>query len=77
MTGPLFLTGNVTALGASLIVTVVLSYIYPQDFDWQIMREGIRVRYLPGLPPHPVSQAIWLSCRCEPRLQQPCLTCSI
>lgn len=37
------LAGNVTALGLSLIVTTVVSYIYPQDFDWNIMKERIRM----------------------------------
>lgn len=35
------LAGNVAALGVSLIVTTILSFAMPQDFDWDIMRNGI------------------------------------
>lgn len=37
------LAGNVAALGVSCIVTIVLSFVFPQDFDWDIMRNGIRM----------------------------------
>jgi hypothetical protein len=42
------LAGNVTALGLSLIVTTVLSCIFPQNFDWEKMRTGIRVVEIDG-----------------------------
>jgi urea-proton symporter len=37
------LAGNVAALTVSLIVTTIMSYIYPQNFDWDIMRNGIEM----------------------------------
>ena len=37
------LAGNVTALGLSTIVTAVLSFAFPQNFDWEAMRSGIRM----------------------------------
>lgn len=40
--------GNVTALGFSLIVTTVLSFVFPQNFDWDVMRTGIRMVELDG-----------------------------
>jgi hypothetical protein len=42
------LAGNVAALGVSCIVTTVLSYAMPQNFDWQVMREGIHMIELDG-----------------------------
>jgi len=32
------LAGNVTALGFSCIVTVIVSYIAPQNYDWETMK---------------------------------------
>ena len=40
--------GNVTALGFSLIVTTVLSFAFPQNFDWDVMRTGIRMIEMDG-----------------------------
>lgn len=37
------LAGNVAALGVSLIVTTILSFTHGEDFDWEIMRQGIRM----------------------------------
>ena len=42
------LAGNVTALGLSLIVTTILSFVFPQNFDWDVMRHGIRMVELDG-----------------------------
>lgn len=33
------LTGGCFSLGTSLISTVLLSYLWPQNFDWRQMRE--------------------------------------
>jgi hypothetical protein len=38
------LAGNVAALGISLIVTIVASYVWPQNFDWEIMKNEIKAR---------------------------------
>jgi urea-proton symporter len=37
------LAGNVTALGLSTIVTTVITFMAPDNFDWDIMRNGIRM----------------------------------
>ena len=37
------LAGNVTALGLSLIVTTALSFAMPQNFDWEVMKNGIKM----------------------------------
>eukprot|EP00892_Ulva_mutabilis_P007270 jgi/Ulvmu1/4915/UM201_0007.1 len=37
------LAGNVAALGVSCIVTTVLSFVAGEDFDWDIMRNGIKM----------------------------------
>lgn len=42
------LAGNVTALGLSCIVTSVLSYAMPQNFDWDVMRQGIHMIEVDG-----------------------------
>lgn len=42
------LAGNVAALGVSLIVTTILSYTHGEDFDWEIMRQGIRMIEVDG-----------------------------
>jgi hypothetical protein len=42
------LAGNVAALGISMIVTAVLCYAHPQNFDWETMRTGIHMIELDG-----------------------------
>lgn len=37
------LAGNVTALGLSTIVTAILSYMYPQNYNFDDMKNGIRM----------------------------------
>ncbi|KAE9979454.1 hypothetical protein EG328_000866 [Venturia inaequalis] len=43
------LAGNMAALFTGLIVTVVVSYIKPDDFDWEVTR-AINVKSVPGTP---------------------------
>ena len=42
------LAGNVTALGLSLIVTTVVTFIKPDNFDWDKMRTGIKMIEMDG-----------------------------
>lgn len=37
------LAGNVAALGVSCIVTTIMSFVAGEDFDWDIMRNGIKM----------------------------------
>lgn len=37
------LAGNVAALGVSCIVTSIMSYVAGEDFDWEIMRNSIKM----------------------------------
>ena len=37
------LAGNVAALGVSSIVTSILSFTHGEAFDWEVMRQGIRM----------------------------------
>lgn len=37
------LAGNVAALGVSCIVTTIMSYAAGMDFDWDIMRNSIKM----------------------------------
>ena len=37
------LAGNVAALGVSLIVTTIMSFVAGEDFDWEVMRTGIKM----------------------------------
>jgi hypothetical protein len=37
------LAGNVCALGVSAIVTTIFSFAMPENFDWDIMRNGIEM----------------------------------
>lgn len=37
------LAGNVAALGVSCIVTSILSFVAGEDFDWDVMRNGIKM----------------------------------
>lgn len=37
------LAGNVAALGVSCIVTTIMSYVAGEDFDWDIMRNSIKM----------------------------------
>lgn len=43
------LAGNMAALFTGLIVTVVVSYIKPDNFDWEVTR-AINVKSVPGTP---------------------------
>ena len=42
------LAGNVTALGLSLIVTTAVTFIKPDNYDWDNMRTGIRMIEVDG-----------------------------
>lgn len=51
------LAGNMAALFTGLIVTVVISYIKPDNFDWEVTR-AINVKSVPGTPAGEVIEGV-------------------
>jgi hypothetical protein len=37
------LTGNCVAIGSSVIISTLLSFIFPQNYDWSKLNEGIKL----------------------------------
>lgn len=51
------LAGNMAALFTGLIVTVVVSYIKPDNFDWEVTR-AINVKSVPGTPAGEITDGV-------------------